>query len=153
MNEGGRTHFPSKRDGWLTVVLWISAAMCLAAGAAQLAVGPGVWGVVLLIAMACAAGLVLWVLYGTDYTFARDLLDIRSGPFRFKVPVAEIVSVEPSRNPLSSPACSLDRLLIRYGSRQIMISPADRSTFLDTLARRNARLVRRGDRLVLSGGQ
>lgn len=153
MDEVGRTHFPSKRDAWLTVVLWIAAAMCLAAGVAQVGVGPSAGRLVFLIVLLGVAALVLWVLYGTSYTFAGDLLDIRSGPFRFKVPVADVVSVHPSRNPLSSPACSLDRLLIRYGTRQIMISPDDRSAFLDTLARRNSRLVRDGDRLVMTSGK
>ena len=79
------------------------------------------------------------------------MLDIRSGPFRFRVPLGEVISVEPSRNPLSSPACSLDRLLIRYGRRQIMVSPKDRLAFLDALARRGSQLVRDGDRVIKGG--
>jgi hypothetical protein len=150
MDDGGRTRFPSKRDAWLTVVLWIAAATCLASGVAGVAADPSLGKVVLLIVLADVAALVLWILYGTSYTFAGDLLDIRSGPFRFKVPVADVVSVEPSRNPLSSPACSLDRLLIRYGTRQILVSPQDRSAFLDTLARRGTRLARAGERLLRS---
>jgi hypothetical protein len=148
MDDGGRTRFPSKRDAWLTVVLWIAAAMCLASGIAAVTAEPSVGTIVLLMLLTDVAGLMLWILYGTSYTFAGDLLDIRSGPFRFKVPVAEVVSVEPTRNPLSSPACSLDRLLIRYGTRQIMVSPEDRSAFLDALARRGSRLARAGDRLA-----
>jgi hypothetical protein len=150
MDDGGPTRFPSKRDAWLTVVLWIAAAMCLASGIAALAAEPSVGGIVLLVVLADVAALMLWILYGTSYTFAGELLDIRSGPFRFKVPMADVVSVEPTRNPLSSPACSLDRLLIRYGTRRIMVSPRDRSAFLDALARRGTRLARAGDRLVRS---
>ena len=150
MDDGGPTRFPSKRDAWLTVVLWIAAATCLASGTAALAAEPSFGGIVLLVVLADVAALMLWILYGTSYTFAGELLDIRSGPFRFKVPVADVVSVEPTRNPLSSPACSLDRLLIRYGTRRIMVSPKDRSAFLDALARRGTRLARAGDRLVRS---
>ena len=150
MDDGGRTRFPSKRDAWLTVVLWIAAATCLASGIAVVAAEPGIGTIILLMLLADVAALMFWILYGTTYTFAGDLLDIRSGPFRFKVPLADVVSVEPTRNPLSSPACSLDRLLIRYGNRQIMVSPEDRSAFLDALARRGPRLARAGDRLVRS---
>ena len=150
MDDGGRTRFPSKRDAWLTVVLWIAAATCLASGIAVVAAEPGVGTIILLMLLADVAALMFWILYGTTYTFAGDLLDIRSGPFRFKVPLADVVSVEPTRNPLSSPACSLDRLLIRYGTRRIMVSPKDRSAFLDALARRGPRLARAGDRLVRS---
>jgi hypothetical protein len=43
-------------------------------------------------------------------------------------------------DPLSSPACSLDRLLLRYGSRRIMISPADKIGFLAELQLRCPRV-------------
>jgi hypothetical protein len=45
--------------------------------------------------------------------------------------------VVPTRNPLSSPALSLDRLRIEYGQgRAIMISPADKGPFLRALEER-----------------
>jgi len=86
----------------------------------------------------------LWVLYGTFYWFSEDRLVIRCGPFRFRVPLLEIDSVEPTRNPLSSPACSLDRLLLRYGRKSIMISPADKTGFLAELQLRCPRVKRIG---------
>ncbi len=50
----------------------------------------------------------------------------------------EIESVIPSRNLLSSPACSLDRLHVRYPSsrRGVLISPEDESGFLSGLVLR-----------------
>jgi hypothetical protein len=81
---------------------------------------------------------VLWILYGTYYTLtARDLI-IRSGPFRWTIPFHFITKVFPTTNPLSSPACSLDRLHIgRQGSRfGIMISPLDKPRFLRDLQTR-----------------
>ena len=91
----------------------------------------------------------LHVLYTTGYTFDGKELRIRSGPFSFRVPLAEIESVTPSRNPLSSPACSLDRLHVRYRSskRGVLVSPADKPGFLHELVSRcpNLRLV--GDRV------
>lgn len=141
--------FVSKRDDWLVAVIWIASAVGVVAlvpvvWAARceprllLGVGPGL----------LALGLGPWVLYGTAYTFAGEQLLIRSGPFRWRIPFAEIVGVEPSSNPLSSPACSLDRLLIQYGKRRIMVSPLDRAGFLSRLATLCPQLRLEGERLV-----
>jgi hypothetical protein len=86
------------------------------------------------------------VLYAVDYTLEGDALRIRASFFRWRVPLAAIDSVEPTRNPLSSPACSLDRLLIRYGARRIMISPEDKTVFLRALAARAPQLELGGER-------
>lgn len=150
--ESDRTRFPSKRDMWLTILLWVAAAGCVAGGVSQLASGANIVARVLILVMLLGAAiLVLWILYGTHYTFAEDKLVIRSGPFRFRVPLSEVISAEPSNNPLSSPACSLDRLLIRYGHRRILVSPERRAEFLETLSRRGSDLVLRGDRVVKAG--
>ena len=62
------------------------------------------------------------------------MLRIVAGPFRWKILLDEITSVEETRNPLSSPALSLDRLKICYGNgRHIMISPADTAGFLKAI--------------------
>ena len=50
---------------------------------------------------------------------------------KWKIPVADIVGVTPSRNPLSSPALSMDRLNISYGKRKfILVSPEDKAGFI-----------------------
>jgi hypothetical protein len=128
-------YFVSKRDGWLVAVIWVASAVGLAA------LMPALWvarsePIALLGVAAGLAGVGLgpWLLYGTDYAFEGDQLLIRGGPFRWRVPLARIWCVEATHNPLSSPACSLERLLIRYGERKIMISPADRAGFLSRLA-------------------
>lgn len=144
--------FRSKRDLWLTVLLWAAAGGCIAGGVSQFASEASIVVRILVLAMLLGgATLVLWILYGTHYTFAEDELHIRSGPFKFCVPLAEVTSAEPSRNPLSSPACSLDRLLIRYGHRRILVSPKRRLEFLETLSRHGSNLVLEGDRVVKKG--
>lgn len=55
----------------------------------------------------------------------------------------------PTRNPLSSPALSLDRLHVQFGQdlfNAILISPADRDRFLTGLAEQGG-MKRVGDRL------
>jgi hypothetical protein len=127
--------FVSKRDGWLVAVLW-GASLIDFAVAVWLLTGPHgepAFVAPLLIAVGVFQ---LHALYATHYTFEGGELVIRSSFFRWRVPVASIESVEPTRNPLSSPACSLDRLLIRWSGRSLMISPADRAGFLRALAQR-----------------
>ena len=85
------------------------------------------------------------------YEIGPTELLVRSGLLRYHVPLDGIESVRPSHNPLSSPAMSLDRLRIDYRvkghKRVILISPADKSGFLDQLALAAPGLVREGDSL------
>ena len=130
--------FQSKVDGWLRVVLLGSALVCLvAAGFVMLAGNIGTW---LMAGVLATIGSVLplWVLGDTRYTFTASALEVRSGPFRWRVPLSEIRAVAPTRNPLSSPALSLDRLRIDYGRRSIMVSPRDKNGFLRELETRRA---------------
>jgi hypothetical protein len=153
MNASDRT-FESKRDLWVVVLLWVCAAFFVVAGIGQLGDpgSPAAKGLILLGLVAMAA-LLLWLLYGTRYIVGPQWLLIRSGPFRFRVPLGAIDSVTPTHLPLSSPACSLDRLRIRYrgGRRVLMVSPEDKRGFLDALARHAAHLRRDGNRLVPAG--
>ena len=86
---------------------------------------------------ACAVVLlfVAWLYFSTSYTITREALLVKSGPFSWIVPLAEISSIEPTRNPASSPALSLDRLRIRYAGKEIMVSPADKAGFMTAIKR------------------
>ncbi|NNL86521.1 MAG: PH domain-containing protein [Myxococcales bacterium] len=97
-------------------------------------------------------GLLLWVVYGTSYTLEKTELLVRCGPLRYRVPLADIDSVTPSRNPASSPAGSLDRVQIRWASeeRSLLISPEPRAAFLQKLAQRCPQLRFDGSALVRS---
>ncbi|MDY6982470.1 MAG: PH domain-containing protein [Pseudomonadota bacterium] len=87
-----------------------------------------------------ALGLPLWLLFSTGYTLDATELRVKSGPFSWKVPLAGIHSVKPTRNPLSSPALSLDRLKIEHARGWLMISPADKEGFLRELEALRAQL-------------
>ena len=130
-----RKRFNSKIDRWLLYLLVaIIVFEVLVLGVAASQVGDP-WAAVGMLATA----LLLIVLIGgcllrTHYTIDGNELRIVCGPFRWKVAIDQIESVKATRNPLSSPALSLDRLQIRYGSgRRIMISPADRAGFLKAI--------------------
>jgi len=127
--------FKSKIDAWIRVLLLaVVVAQILAIGTSVTqAHDPLVTTGMILLAIA-VVGLMIGLLLGTHYTVDRGIVRIVSGPFRWKVPVDQITSVQASRSPLSSPALSLDRLLIRYGkNRRIMISPADKAGFLQAI--------------------
>jgi hypothetical protein len=82
-----------------------------------------------------------YLLAATRYTITSHDLLIVCGPFRQRLPLASIVSIMPSHNPLSSPALSLDRLEIRYGKfDSVLISPADKTGFLAALHQLNPAL-------------
>lgn len=127
--------FRSKVDRWiLIVILVVIVVQVVAVTAAITEAGePGMITSLILVMIGVVA-LMIWLLLGTHYTVDRGHIRIVSGPFRWKVPIDEITSVTATRNPLSSPALSLDRLSIRYGKRRrIMISPADKAGFLKAI--------------------
>jgi hypothetical protein len=127
--------FKSKVDSWIPVLILIVIVVQIVAitAAVREAGEPGMI-TSLILAMIGIAALMAWLLLGTHYTVDRGYIRIVSGPFRWKVPIAEITSVKATRNPLSSPALSLDRISIRYGKRRrIMISPADKAGFLEAI--------------------
>jgi hypothetical protein len=132
--------FVSKRDGWLVAVLWLASAVDFGVAAWLWSGGAPAPAFVAPLLLAAGA-FQLHVLYATDYTVEADVLSIRASLFRWRIPLASIESIEPTRSPLSSPACSLDRLLIRYGGRRVMVSPADKEGFLRAIAQRTPRLA------------
>ena len=127
----------SKIDAWLVAVLLSSIALLVAGlWMAHAQGGPLPLGLIAPILL-LGAGLPLWVLVGTHYTFVDDELVVRSGPFRWRIALREVRSVAPTRSPLASPALSLARLCIEYGAgRSVMVSPVDKAAFLRELERR-----------------
>ena len=84
-------------------------------------------------------GLPCWLLTSTRYILESVRLTIHSGPFTWQVPVSDITKMYPTRNPLSSPALSLDRLCLEYGrGKSIMISPDNKEQFIQDLEQRRA---------------
>jgi len=145
------TVFEPKRDAWIVALIWAGALFCAYGALIQFtSPGPFLLKVAVLLFLGSAAVFMVWILYQIDYTLTDDNLVVRCGPIRYGVPLARIDSVRPTRNPLSSPAPSLDRLLIKWndGRRKIIISPARKTDFLRELDRRCAQLRMEGDTLV-----
>ena len=127
-------------DAWLAVILAAAVLGPIAMAIYDLAGTPDeLWTV--LPATALPLVIVAWIVCTTDYTFDGDHFLVRSGPFRWKVPLAKIDEVKPSRTLASSPALSLDRLEIRFNRYDaVVISPVRREDFLAELKQRRSRL-------------
>lgn len=131
--------YASKIDTWLLLVLLAAALLCVLVLAFALRNGATSDIVGAVLAIVIGVGLPLWVFAGTCYRFTDDQLHVKSGPFKWEVPLAEITAVTPTRNPMSSPALSLDRLRIDYGrGKSVMISPRERQQFLQDLEQRRS---------------
>jgi len=143
--------FRSKIDAWLVALVGGAAILPLVAGLWLLALGQ-VRGVLLLTAWGLITSLLLVVLsFPLRYTLQADRLHIQSGRLDWDVPYRSLGRVAPSRNPLSAPAWSLDRLRLDYaGGGFILISPADRGAFLQELAARCAHLALSGEVLIIA---
>ncbi len=122
--------YRSKVDTWLAVVLGLAMIMSTVASVSVIAAGG--WQYAWAAAITIFFGIfILWILRGTFYILDEKLLTVRSGPFKWRVPIDEITGITPTHNPLSSPALSLDRLRIEYGNgRSIMISPENKDEFI-----------------------
>lgn len=142
--------YESKRDGWIVVLLWAAVvAMLVTVGNIWVARLPFVLRLLISVLMILMSAFVLWVLYGTRYILTDKTLNVQSGPFRWVIDLETISEVSPTRNPVSSPACSLDRLHIRYRPNPtgLMISPLDKAGFLRDLVERSPGLKMDGDRV------
>jgi len=141
--------FPSKVDRWLVLLLvaaWgvslVSVVSAVQAGGPPSALYSTLGLEVLVF------GFVLWVFTTTRYTVGDGVLAVRSGPLSWRIALDQITEIVPSRNPLSSPALSLDRLQVRYGrGRSLLISPRERRSFLEAVVARSPGLILEGERV------
>lgn len=148
-----KTRHRSKVDAWLAAILIGAFAITLISLLSVLLI-PGAfaavwWSVILVLAI---WGFVLSILFPLYYEITASSLLIRFGWMRREIPLSSIQEVVPTRNPLSSPALSLDRLQVNYTQgvlrRSILISPRDKAGFLHALAENAENLELQGDRLV-----
>ncbi len=129
--------FRSKVDWWLVAVLLVAGVASLAAVVSVAMVESPLRALAVSPILLLSVWLPVWLLRATEYRIGPADLHIRSGPFSWRVPLRDIRSVTPTRNPLSSPALSLDRLRIDYGRKSsIMISPTDKDAFVTELRKR-----------------
>jgi hypothetical protein len=128
-------YFPSKKDWWIGVALWIASSAIVWVEVLPILLTGNFRGPVSLIPISLVV-LMVWIWFFTGYTITEKDLIVRCGPLSFKVGLGKIRRVRRTRHPLSAPALSLDRLDVEYGDGYTFISPADAETFLKLLQER-----------------
>jgi len=108
--------YSSKKDLWLVLIIAL-VGLALAGATTYYLCANGIrhpltW--ILLLGFLFFSAVVLICAYPVSYTITPSELLIRSGLTRYCITLSSIEAVQPTRNPLSSPALSLDRLQIDY---------------------------------------
>jgi hypothetical protein len=146
------SRYPTKIDLWLGVLLLSFSLFCLYVPiilfSEPVHLLVKILGSIFFLAM---AGVIPWILFGTLYILTKEHLIIRCLSMRYPIPLSDIYEVFPTHNPLSAPACSLDRLRVKFeGSRfGALISPKDKTEFIHDLLSRCPQLIRDNNRLIL----
>ena len=99
------------------------------------------WAGILVILLVSA--FILHLFATTYYTITGDVLNVRSGLIiDTNIEIGKITKITATRNMLSSPALSLDRLEISYNKYDsVQISPKDKELFIQALKNINNRIV------------
>ena len=132
--------FRSKVDAWLILVvagglgaMWLAPVRRIWAGRTIDALD--------IIGPFLATAFIMWVFGSTYYVITADSLIVRAGPIRRTVSLRSVQRLRATHNPRSSPALSLDRIEVTYGSRRILISPEDKREFVNAVMKRSPAVV------------
>ncbi len=145
--------FRSRRDTWLVMLLLASVlVMAFAVFQSFSEQASSILAFSVLGVCTCAAIFILWIIFSTKYEIRDRVLSIEAGPFRFQLPLTEIVAVVASSDLRASPALSRQRLQIRWGKdeKKIWISPERQAEFLASLAASCPQLQSTSDGLILA---
>ena len=91
-------------------------------------------------AMLLVIALTLSIFFGTTYKIKekKELLIKCGFLYNSTIDISKIKSIERTRNPISSPAPSLDRIELKYGKwDSVIISPEDNVGFVNELVKIN----------------
>jgi len=93
--------------------------------------------------MGMGLGLMLDILFHTDYTIKGKMLHIRCGVlFHMDLPICKIAEIAHKSTLLSSPALSAKRIALRYSKRNwVYISPENPEDFIAQLKSINSGII------------
>lgn len=129
--------YRSQIDWWIAVLLMLPPFAGFAILSEALIKSEFTGVVVGAAVLAFVFAIYVGLIFPMRYRVEHNGLLIQSGLLRQRVPLDQIESVFPTRNPLSGPAMSLNRLQVkRVGRawRPLLISPCDRDDFLKELS-------------------
>lgn len=120
--------FKSKVDIWMAIIfIFVPISM--------------IYGVitepsaVLLLVTAFIIVLLCILFFGTKYVIEEEELIVYGGIYKKRIPIKQIRSLRPSKNPLSAPAMSINRIEITFDPhiQVILVSPKERELFVKKL--------------------
>ena len=119
--------FKSKIDLWVGAIFTLLPIIMISAAIEERDVVPIVITVLMI-------GMLAVLFFGTKYVIDSDELIIYGGIYKKKIAINQITSLRPTKNPISAPAMSLDRIEITYNHMQIaLVSPKDKEIFIKKL--------------------
>ena len=123
--------FKSKIDWWFGLILVYPIFLSITA------LLEGEW--IGLLGLTGVVGFILILSKTTQYIINENQLVVKSTWIvNERIDISKITKVEKSNSILSSPALSLDRLLVRYNKYdEILISPKEKIEFIDELLKIN----------------
>ena len=86
-----------------------------------------------------AVAFIAYIFLKTKYTITTDSLKVECGfLFNQQIKIDNIRQIKETNNPISSPALSLDRLEIKFGTNSsVIVSPKDKTGFIKHLQQIN----------------
>ncbi len=146
--------YKSKKDQWLVWITWFSNIVIIFSVVYLFFIeGITTYSLVYGISMILVVLFLYYLLNLTYYVIKDSELLVRSFFFKWTIEINTIEKIFPTNNMLSSPALSLDRLMIIYGDgKEIMISPENKNEFLNDIATQNPDLKFEGQTLIKKNG-
>ena len=127
---------PSKIDIWIALLLVAGPLILVNLGIYLHKIGEE-QNSLICISAGMLIGVVTWILaFPCQYTLEDKSLLAQSGILKWRIPYAEIQTVELSNSILSGPALSLQRIEVQYDRGRILISPNERDLFLKELRKK-----------------
>jgi len=127
---------PSKIDIWIALLLVAGPLILINLGIYLHKTGEE-QNSLICISAGMLIGVVTWILaFPCQYTLEDKSLLAQSGILKWRIPYAEIQTVELSNSILSGPALSLQRIEVQYDRGRILISPNERDLFLKELRKK-----------------
>ena len=126
--NGDGVRFRSRVDLWLVL---LSVVPCVLLVYPARAASQGMVWVPLVILL--PVGAFVWMLRSTVYVASGTTLTARCMGSTRRIPLQSITALRASRDPLSAPALSLDRIAVLHGGGTLLVSPADRPGFVQAI--------------------
>jgi hypothetical protein len=132
-------HIPTILILWIAVIFLLSIPFLTPNNIEKIAVF-----IPIIICVACA-GLLLWILLGTNYKIEGSYLKYKSGPITGKIDIFRIHTIEHQKNWMVAtslkPALGSKGIIIKYNKfDDIYISPKKKQEFIDSLLEINSHI-------------